>query len=72
MKVIETGSYGDPDVLVLADREEPVAGPGEEVVRVRAATVHPVDLATRAGVFAALVQPPFVLGWDIVGDTVGD
>lgn len=71
MKVIETGSYGGPDVLRLADREEPVPGKGEVVVRVHAATVHPVDLATRAGVFAAAVQPPFVLGWDLVGEADG-
>ncbi|MGD9529462.1 NADP-dependent oxidoreductase [Pseudonocardia sp.] len=71
MKVIETGSYGGPDVLALADREEPVPGPGEVVVRVRAATVNPVDLATRAGAFAAVLSPPFVLGWDLAGEVDG-
>lgn len=72
MKVIETGSFGDPDVLALADRGAPVAGPDEVVVRVRAATVNPVDLATRAGVFGGFRAPPFVLGWDVSGTAAGE
>lgn len=70
MKVIEVGAFGGPEVLVAAERDEPVPGPGEVAVRVQAAAVNPVDLWTRAGALAALVpdlRPPFVLGWDLAG-----
>ncbi|HZD72744.1 MAG TPA: NADP-dependent oxidoreductase [Actinomycetota bacterium] len=42
----------------------------------RAAAVHPVDLAIRAGAFAELLpgRPRYVLGWDLAGtvDAVGE
>jgi NADPH:quinone reductase-like Zn-dependent oxidoreductase len=41
MKAIVQESYGSPDDLKLRDVEKPVAGDGEVLVRVRAASVHP-------------------------------
>ena len=40
---------GSPDVLTLVDIPDPVAGPGEVVVRVEAAGVNPLDAKRRSG-----------------------
>lgn len=77
MRAVVFESYGAPDEVRLA--ELPVAEPGHGQLRVRvaAAAVNPVDLATRAGVLAGILsaaaRPPHVLGWDVAGvvDAVG-
>lgn len=40
---------GSPDVLQLVDVPDPVAGPGEVVVRIEAAGVNPLDAKRRSG-----------------------
>jgi NADPH:quinone reductase len=75
MRAVTISEYGGPEVLAVADWPVPEPGAGQLRVRVRAAAVQPVDLATRAGGFADVVggRPPFVLGWDLAGtvDAVG-
>jgi NADPH:quinone reductase-like Zn-dependent oxidoreductase len=62
-------AFGGPEVLYLTERAVPMARPGEICVRILAAGVNPVDCSTRAGrgMASVLGEPPFVLGWDIVG-----
>ncbi|GAA1997455.1 NADP-dependent oxidoreductase [Catenulispora subtropica] len=67
MRAITLDSFGGPEVLVPADVERPVPGAAEVLVRVRAAGVNPVDLATRAGYFGLVATPPAVPGWDLAG-----
>ena len=43
MKAIVCRNYGSPDVLKCEEIEEPVAGDDEVLIRVRAASVNPVD-----------------------------
>jgi NADPH:quinone reductase-like Zn-dependent oxidoreductase len=43
MKAIRYYSYGSPDVIQLQDIEMPVAGDDDVLVRVRAASVNPLD-----------------------------
>jgi NADPH:quinone reductase-like Zn-dependent oxidoreductase len=43
MKAIRYYRYGAPDVLELADIDKPAVGEGELLVRVRAASVNPLD-----------------------------
>lgn len=43
MKVIRYHRYGGPDVLELQDVDMPAVGDGEVLVRVRAASVNPLD-----------------------------
>jgi NADPH:quinone reductase-like Zn-dependent oxidoreductase len=43
MKAIRYHRYGGPDVLELQDVDMPAAGDGEVLVRVRAASVNPLD-----------------------------
>ena len=68
MKVVEVTELGGPEVLRVAERDEPLAGPDQVVVRVRAANVNPTDLGARRGAGrVAPPDPPFVLGWDLAG-----
>ncbi|MEV7417109.1 NADP-dependent oxidoreductase [Streptomyces sp. NPDC089919] len=66
MTAVAQDRLGGPDVLYLTRRERPAPGFGEVLVRVRAASVNPIDAKTReSGAF--LGDPPFVLGWDVSG-----
>ncbi|MFC8504838.1 NADP-dependent oxidoreductase [Streptomyces sp. NPDC057411] len=71
MRALVIDSFGGPEVLRLAEVPVPVAGPGRVRIRVEAATVHPVDLATRAGVLAEAGlmagRGRTGLGWDVAG-----
>ena len=71
MNALVIHSFGGPEVLELADLETPAPGPGQVAIQVAAATVNPIDLATRAGAMtqAGLLapQPRIGLGWDVSG-----
>jgi NADPH:quinone reductase len=67
MRVVEVTQLGGPEVLKVAERDDPVPGPLQVIVRVRAANVNPTDLGARAGRGRAGPDPPFVLGWDLAG-----
>ncbi len=68
MRAITQKSFGGPEVLELVDdAPEPVPGPTQVLVRVRATSVNPVELFVRSGAFPLLGEPPFVLGWDVSG-----
>jgi len=69
MRVVEVTRLGGPEVLEVAERDDPVPDPGQVVVRVGAANVNPTDIGAREG--AGRVRspdPPFVLGWDLAGE----
>ncbi|RIJ00496.1 NAD(P)H-quinone oxidoreductase, partial [Clavibacter nebraskensis] len=51
MRAITFPSPGSPDVLSLTDLPDPVAGPGEVLIRVAAAGVNRADLSQRAGAY---------------------
>ena len=68
MRVVEVTELGEPEVLQVAERPDPEPGPGQVVVRVRAANVNPTDLGARQGLGRHTPpDPPFVLGWDLAG-----
>jgi NADPH:quinone reductase-like Zn-dependent oxidoreductase len=72
MKAIVIHHYGGPEVLKLEDYADPVAGTGEVLVRVAAASINPVDTFERAGLTKDYkpVKFPGVLGWDLAGTVV--
>ncbi|MEU0881392.1 NADP-dependent oxidoreductase [Lentzea sp. NPDC005914] len=76
MRAVRFHQYGDPQVLTVEDAPEPHAGPGEIRIRVRAASVNPVDWKIRAGYMAEYmpVTFPAITGSDATGvvDEVGD
>jgi NADPH:quinone reductase-like Zn-dependent oxidoreductase len=73
VRVAEVTAFGGPEVFRIAERPDPVAGPGEVVVRIRAAAINPTDLGTRAGLARRRLpdlELPFVPGWDLAGEVV--
>lgn len=72
MKAIVVHQYGDPEVLQYEDYPDPVAGRGEVLVRVAAASVNPIDYKRRAGLtkdFYPLTFPGLI-GVDMAGIVV--
>jgi NADPH2:quinone reductase len=59
MKAILCSRYGPPDDLELADLPDPVAQPGEVVVRVEAAGLNFFDLLIISGKYQFKPQFPF-------------
>ncbi|MCU1691701.1 MAG: NADPH:quinone oxidoreductase [Frankiales bacterium] len=51
MRAVTLPSFGGPEALVLADVEDPVAGPGEVLVDVVATAVNRADLLQRRGFY---------------------
>lgn len=70
MKAIVLQDFGGVDQLVQRNIETPVIGDGEVLVKVKAISINPVDVKTRAGKGVAGrlkgIQP-VILGWDIAG-----
>ena len=70
MKAVAFERFGGPDVLVFGERPDPVAGPGEALVRVRACAINHLDLWVRAGLPGLEPEMPHILGNEIVGEIV--
>ena len=74
MKAIRVHKFGGPEVLQLDEIADPKPGPGQVLVRIRAAGVNPVDTYVRSGVYAMLPPLPYIPGGDGAGviEAVGD
>ena len=70
MRAAVTEAFGGIDRIVVRDLPKPTPGPGEVLVRVRAAAMNPLDCKLREGTFRLIfrVKPPFVLGFDVAGE----
>ena len=76
VREVQVPEFGGPEVLRLVDVADPVRGPGEVCIQVRACTVNPTDTMRRAGASAwhkVAPQGPFRLGMEVAGvvDEVG-
>lgn len=70
MRAVAFMEFGGVEVLRIVELKEPVAGPGEVVVKVVASTVNPSDLMMRSGQQAALMTgltPPYIAGMEFAG-----
>jgi NADPH:quinone reductase-like Zn-dependent oxidoreductase len=70
MKAIIIQSPGDVEHLEYVELESPAIGPDQVLVRVKAISINPVDVKTRAGkgVYGRIKdQSPLIIGWDISG-----
>jgi NADPH:quinone reductase-like Zn-dependent oxidoreductase len=69
MKAILVHQYGGPEVLKFEDYPDPVAGPGEVLIRVAASSVNPIDYKRRAGLTKDFYPMTFpgLIGVDISG-----
>ena len=70
MKAIRVHAFGGPEVLRLEEVPDPVPGPGQVLVRIRAAGVNPVETYVRAGAYARLPDLPYIPGSDAAGEVV--
>jgi NADPH2:quinone reductase len=70
MRAIVVEQFGGPEVLVLREMPDPEPGPGQVLVRIRAAGVNPVDTYIRAGAYGSLPTLPYIPGHDGAGDVV--
>jgi len=69
-RVVQVNRFGDVDGLEVVDASIPMAGPGEVRVRVLASSVVYTDVVIRRHLYPQTIhrQPPFVLGYDVVGE----
>jgi NADPH:quinone reductase-like Zn-dependent oxidoreductase len=72
MKAIVVRQYGGPEVLKFEEYPDPVAGAGEVLVRVAAASVNPIDYKRRAGLTKDFYPMTFpgLIGVDMSGTVV--
>jgi len=75
-RVVQVRRFGGPDGLEVVDAPLPTAGRGEVRVRVLASGLEYTDVLIRRHIYpqTAACRPPFVLGYDVVGeiDQLGD
>lgn len=67
MRAVWVESFGGADAARVAERPEPVPGPGEVRLDVRAAGVNFTDLLQRAGTYPGGPRPPFIPGLEAAG-----
>jgi NADPH:quinone reductase-like Zn-dependent oxidoreductase len=76
MRAVVFREFGQPSVLTVSEVPDPHAGPGEVRIRVRAASVNPIDWKIRAGYMQQFMplELPAIPGRDAAGvvDEVGD
>lgn len=71
MRAVILPRHGGPEVLELVgDHPDPVPGPDQVVVRVRAASVNRLDLHVRRGIPSLRLTLPHILGADAAGEVL--
>src|SRR5438270_5922358 len=67
MKAAYLTGHGGPEKFVYGDLPDPVAGPGEVVVDINAASVNAADWKVRQGSYNSTLKFPYILGRDFSG-----
>ncbi|GAA3595216.1 NAD(P)H-quinone oxidoreductase [Nonomuraea rosea] len=67
MRAVRIDEFGGPEVLVPVQVPDPVAGPGEVLVRVEAAGVNRADVLLRSGSYHRAGRPPLIPGLEAAG-----
>ncbi len=68
MKAIRVNAWGKP--VELEDIPQPIPADDEVLVRVRAASINPFDIAVAAGYVSFMATAPLTLGTDFAGEVV--
>jgi NADPH:quinone reductase-like Zn-dependent oxidoreductase len=68
VRAVRVHEFGGPEVLRLEDVEDPLPGPGQAVVRVRACGLNHLDVDVRSGVSRFPVPLPYTPGYEAVGE----
>jgi NADPH2:quinone reductase len=74
MKAIRVREFGPPGVMRLEEVQDLPPGPGQVLVRIRAAGVNPVETYIRAGGYSRAATLPYTPGHDAAGvvEAVGE
>lgn len=70
MKAIIIAEPGDVNELIFTEIDQPIPAAQEVLIKVKAISINPVDVKTRAGkgVYGRIkTENPVVIGWDIAG-----
>jgi len=68
MRAVQLVKYGNsPSCFEIAEKEKPVAKPGEVVIKVKAFGLNYADVMARQGLYREAPPLPSVLGYDVVG-----
>jgi NADPH:quinone reductase-like Zn-dependent oxidoreductase len=67
VKAIRIHEDGGPEVLRYEDAPDPEPGPGEVLIDITACALNHLDVDVREGTSRFPVEPPFVLGVEVVG-----
>ena len=67
MKAVVFHEFGGLDVLQLEEVDDPPLGPGQVAIDITACALNHLDVDIREGVSRFPVEPPFVLGVEVVG-----
>ncbi|ASL07066.1 NADPH:quinone oxidoreductase family protein [Mycobacterium intracellulare] len=70
MRAVICRSHGTPEDLVIDEVPDPSPGPGQLLVRVRAAAVNFPDVLFIAGKYQVKIPPPFIPGNEIAGEVI--
>lgn len=71
MNALVIARLGGPEVLEVRDMPEPVAGTGQELVRVEAGGLNFADVMTAHGGYPGTPKPPLIAGREFCGAQVG-
>ncbi|WP_153557003.1 NADPH:quinone reductase [Roseimaritima sediminicola] len=70
MKAAYIKKTGPPEAIEYGDLPDPVAGPGQVLIRCEAVAVNPIDTYIRSGTIAMDLPQPFIVGCDLAGTVV--
>ena len=70
MRAAFVTATGAADTIRVGGLPDPVPGPREALVRVRASAVNPIDTYVRSGTVAMPLPLPYVIGCDLAGEVV--
>ncbi len=74
MKAAYFERHGGPEVMKYGELPDPVAGPGEVLVDIHAASINGADWKVRSGEYSQITEFPYILGRDFSGvvGAIGD
>jgi len=67
MRQVVTTTTGDVDVLKVQEKPDPRPGPGEVLIRVKAAGLNFADILSRQGLYPDSPPKPCVMGYEVSG-----